>query len=58
LAEQVIQIPVELAPTRALAIAAALAEVLLSGDEPGDVLDVSQSAEDATWLVRLIVEAE
>ena len=58
MAEQVIQIPVELAPTRALAIAAALAEVLLSGDEPGDVLDVSRSADDTKWLVRLIVEAE
>jgi hypothetical protein len=58
LAEQVIQIPVELAPTRVLAIAAALTEVLRSGEEPGDVLDVSRSADDATWLVRLSVEAE
>ena len=58
MAEQVFQIPVELAPTRALAIAAALAEVLLSGDEPGDVLHVSRSTDDETWLVRLIVEAE
>jgi hypothetical protein len=58
LAEQEIQISVEWAPSRALAIAAALTEVLRSGHEPGDVLDVSRSDDDTTWLVRLRVETE
>jgi DNA-binding transcriptional regulator YdaS (Cro superfamily) len=57
LAEQVIQIAVEFAPSRALAIAAAFTVVLRSGQEPGEVLDVSRSPDGATWLVRLNTKA-
>ena len=58
LAEQVIEIPVAVAPRRGVAIAAALTSVLRAGDEPGEVLDVSRSADEESWVVRVMVEGE
>jgi hypothetical protein len=56
LAEQVIEVPVEFAQSRGLAIAAALTEILRSGKEPGEVLSVSRSVDDSKWRVRVRVE--
>ena len=56
--DRVIEVPVELAPSRGLAIAAARTEVIRSGGEPGEALDVSRSEDRWKWLVRVRAEAE
>jgi hypothetical protein len=54
--DHVIEVPIELAPSRGLAIAAALTQIIRSGEEPGEVLGVSRSDDGWNWLVRVDVE--
>jgi len=54
--EEVIDIPFGEASHRGLAIAHAITQVLRAGRKPVDVIDVRQSPEGSSWLVRLTVK--